>query len=241
MSAPVAWLPQSALLEVRTAAPVAGVVADWSREWLSMGGLAAAPCWERCTSAIGATVLHPPEGDGTLRLVGMLLGREITDRHMRTPGDRAVVQELVSCAIDALRSVLARLLGNGSVSDGERFILPILTEDGLPVFRVEAGREALVGLAKRWAGPVRPDQPPATFRSTLDEQRLRLSARLGTSRLTLPEIETLAPGDVLVLDTPVPDAVDAWIDEQAAAPSALTVIPGEDTLKLQIARPASQW
>jgi hypothetical protein len=171
----------------------------------------------------------------------MLLGREITDRHVRAKGDHAVVNALVTCATDALGSELVRLLGSPDRSDGECFALPILAEDGTPVLRIEAGRDALVALAKHWAGPVRGDKPPAAFRSALDEQRVRLAARLGSSRLTLPEIEALAPGDVLLLDTPVPEAVEAWIDEQSAAQSALTVIPGDDKLKLQIVRPASQW
>lgn len=240
MSTPVAWLPQSALFEVRTAAPVANVVAEWSREWLSGGVLSVPPRWEPCVTTEMAG-LHPPGEEAKLRLAGMLLGREITDRDVRAKGDRFVVDALVTHATDALSCELVRLLGSPDRSDGECFVLPILAEDGTPVLRIEAGRDALVALAKHWAGPVRAGTPPAAFRSALDEQRVRLAARLGSSRLTLPEIEALAPGDVLLLDTPVPEAVEAWIDEQSAAPSALTVIPGDDKLKLQIVRPASQW
>ncbi len=252
MSEAIPWLPLSALADARTAEPVARALGEWSAAWLAAGSLLAPPRWEGCEAAAGIPAGYNSasesgsyrllvRADATFDLAALLLGREIGERECRTPHDRAVIEHLVAVAIRALAERLGDVLRAADTPTGEWFVLPICWEGGATLLRLEARRPVLAALAADWAGPLRRTPPLSPRRSSLASHPLRLSARVGTNRLALAEIEALEVGDVLLLDTPLTEPVDARIDDAPAGDAALSLVPGEDHFKLQIERPAAQW
>lgn len=246
---PTPWLPESALLDARTAEPVARSVQTWAGEWFASARPDLPPRWEKLApGAFGFAPVHQGHGfqlalreEGRLALASQMLGREVSENDLRTVQDRAVVTHLVDRAIAALGARLDAALPDSGEAVGAGFSLPITAATGEMLLRIEAGPAVLAALALHWAGSPRRRAPLPPRRSALASQQLRLSARLGTSRLALPQIEALEAGDVLTLDTPLSASLDALIDDAPAATGALGVLPGEDGIQFQLTRPATQW
>lgn len=246
---PLLWLPDSALLDARTAEPVARCVQEWAGEWFAAARPCLPPRWERLEQ--GPTMLgftSPYEGrgfrlalheEGRLALGSQLLGRGLAEHDLRTPQDRAVIESLVERSLAALGSLLDIALPQGNSAEG--FTLPVTSADGDLLLRIEAGASVLALLARGWAGSGRKRAPLGPRSPALEPQPLRIGARLGCSRLALAEVQTLEVGDVLALDTPLAAPLDALIDNMPAASGALALVPGESGLLFQLTRPATQW
>lgn len=248
----VPWLPEGALVDARTAEPLSRCLARWSDEWLRDTSLSVPARWER--SGLGATDgrgFNPVRqgrgfalmlrANGQLELASALLGREVQERDIRGAADRFVVQQVVDTAISALGASVVEVMPRVESDGGELFVLPVHGTEPLPLLRIEATRPVLVAMARKWAGDARAVEPLAPRRASIDNQTLRISALLGTSRLRLAELETLGVGDVLTLDVPVRGQLNACIEHRPSADQAISLVPGEDRLMLQIERPASQW
>jgi flagellar motor switch/type III secretory pathway protein FliN len=83
--------------------------------------------------------------------------------------------------------------------------------------------------------PAAPQLPPlATAQAALAGTELCLSAMLGGCELTLAEIEALAPGDVLVLDHEVGQALPLAIEYRVAGRGTCTVAGTGENLGLQL-------
>lgn len=249
---PALWLPESALLDARTAEPVARCVQAWAGEWFAAARPDLPPRWERQQAdspAMGFASAYEGRGlrlslrdEGRLTLAAQLLGRELGERDQRMARDRTVIEHLVDAALDALAAMLrAAIPANSGDDDATAFVLPVYAPTGELLLRIEAGCGLLAALALRWAGSPRKGAALASRKSAFAPQRLRLSARIGTSRLALAQIEALGRGDVLTLDTPLTAALDALIDDAPAATGALSLMPGDGDFQLQLTRPATQW
>lgn len=246
---PLPWLPDSALLDARTAEPVARCVQEWAGEWFAAPQPCLPPRWEKLAhspATLGFTSLHEGRGfrlaiheEGRLALGSQLIGRPIAGHDLRTPHDRAVIENLVRKSLASLGSLLEAALPKGNSTEG--YALPITSADGELLLRIEAGAGLLALLARGWAGQSRKRAPLGPRSAAIWPQPLRLSASIGSSRLALAEVETLEIGDVLTLDTPLSASLDALIDNVPTATGALALVPGESGLQFQLTRPATQW
>jgi len=231
---PLLWLPDSALLDARTAEPVARYVQQWASEWFAAARPCLPPRWEKLAhgpATLGFALHHEGRGfrlavheEGRLALGSQLLGRALAEHDLRTP---------------QVGSLLDNVLPQDNSPDG--FALPVTSADGELLLRIEAGAGLLALLARGWAGSGRKRAPLSPRSAAMGPQPLRLGARLGSSRLALAEIETLEIGDVLTLDTPLAAPLDALIDDVPNASGALALVPGESGIQLQLTRPATQW
>ncbi|HZF46235.1 MAG TPA: FliM/FliN family flagellar motor switch protein [Sphingomonadaceae bacterium] len=248
-AAPVLWLPNDALLDARTADPVARCLQEWAGQWFAAARPCLPPRWEKLAqgaAALGFASIYEGRGfrlalheEGRLALASQLLGRNLAEDDLRTPQDRAVIVSLVEKSLAALGSLLDSALPEGNSAEG--FALPVTSADGELLLRIEAGAGLLALLVRNWAGSSRKRAPLGLRNTALEPQPLRLDARLGFSRLALAEVETLAVGDVLALDTPLAAPLDALIDNLPAAIGALALVPGESGFQFQLTRPATQW
>lgn len=248
----VPWLPRSALADIRTGEPIARALEEWSTAWLARGSVTTASCWEPSDCDAETTGYVPAyrgkchrllvREDATLDIASLLLGRELGERECRARHDWVVIEHLVGDALTALGQILGNTLdlASGDLRE-DRFVMQIALEgDSVPLL-LEAGRSALVMLATQWAGPPRRTDPLPARKLALVAQSLELGARIGASRLTLAEIDALEAGDVLLLDTPIVDPVDACIDGKPVGQGAFSLVSGDDQLRLQIERPVAQW
>jgi len=253
MSAAIPWLPDCALASAENVEPVARCLRDWSQEWLAGGCLSAPPRWERPGGmealAFGTETLRERPGfrlllreGGRRELLSALLGRAIGERDLRSTADRRVTDHLFTAAMEALGDRLAALLPRSAPGEeAGSFLLPISCGGQGMVLGIEAGQAVLVEMARERAGSPRPVERPEPLAPVLGAQPVRLSARIGSSRLPLAELESLGIGDVLTLDTPIDDPLDACIEGKRAAAGALTLVPAEDRFSLQLERPTAQW
>ncbi|HTN14550.1 MAG TPA: FliM/FliN family flagellar motor C-terminal domain-containing protein [Sphingomonadaceae bacterium] len=249
--APIRWLPESALLDARTAEPVARCIQAWAGEWFAATRPDLPPRWERQepeTLEMGFSPAFETQGfrialreDGRVALAAQLLGRELSERDLRTAQDRVVIDHLVEEALQALGTMLGNAMPTDSSGETASFALPVHSPSGELLLRIEAGPALLTTLALGWAESPRKRAALARRKAALAAQPLRLSARIGASRLALAQIEALGPGDVLTLHTPLTAALDALIDDAPAATGALGLVPGESDFQLQLTRPATQW
>lgn len=247
----VPWLPSSALLDARTAAPVVRALGDWSADWLSAGALTAPPRWEAFDAdagTMGYRLVHQggfrllAREDGGTDLAELLLGRSLGERGCRTHQDRVVIDHLAKVALAALAERLGDVLPRSDETPASQwFALPIAAPTGVMLLRIEAARPVLVALAAEWAGPARRNPAPAARGASFSAHRVRLSARIGTIRLALTQIEALEVGDVLTLDAPLNGPIDACIDGRRTGDAALSLVAERESLNLKIERPACQW
>ncbi|KPL68268.1 hypothetical protein SZ64_09125 [Erythrobacter sp. SG61-1L] len=246
---PTLWLPESALLDARTAGQAVRCIQEWAGEWCASAQPDLPPRWEQIEpGALGFAAAYRGRGfrltlrqDGRLALASLLLGRNLSAGDLRTAQDRAVIDYLLDKAMGALGAKLDTALPDAREAEGDCFGLPVLSASGETLMRIEAGRGLLAALALGWAGSPRRRPPLPARRPALAPQGLRLSARLGTSRLSLPQIEALEAGDVLTLDTALSAPLDALIDDVSAATGALGLIASESGIQFQLTRPATQW
>lgn len=262
-SAALSWLPDSALIDVRTADPVARCVLNWSDAWLQADRLSPTPRWERhqangaigsfspCATGRGFRLMIRDNGRRTL--ASLMLGYEIGERSLRTAADHSVIDEVTTRAIDDLARMLGEILTSKNAQplpelldpDASQsldvFSLPLSNGAGPALLVIEAIRPAVASLAASWAGTTRKGDPLDPRQDALAEQPLRLSGHVGTTRLPLPEIEQLGVGDVLLLEHEVGAPISACIEGQSVGDTALTIIPGDTEFAFKIERPATQW
>src|SRR5690606_3646025 len=141
---------------------------------------------------------------GRHALVCALLGRTIPQRDIRTVHDRAVIDHLLETALgDLARRLLVALPDNSSSSpsiDPEAVhCLTIGCGTLARALQIQLATPLLVRLARSLAGEPRPAPAPEERHAALHLQRVSLAARIGTSRLTLSELEGMTAGDVLTL------------------------------------------
>lgn len=253
------WLPPGADTGKAEAA-FAKLLADWSGHWFAESrdararGLARMEeagrelrtiTWHRCDA--GAAIGVGAGGAIALGARAMDVAAGIGDR---TPADLLLLRQLGDACFQDLRQRVPGLLGlPGDTQWAESAQVPA-SED--VVYRAELrGRGDPVPVAiavtpSRLARLIksRLPAPPALAalaspEAALAGTKLGLSAMLGACEVTLAEVEALAPGDVLVLDRHIDQALPLAIEYLPASRGACTVAQSGDRLTFQLTQALS--
>lgn len=214
------WLPDGALSSPGVLARVDRAVADWSGRWFVDHRLV------RQRLQYAEVPASPPVAASTARvalraapaaveaLAGHALDADLS-RLEKTDGDQTIIAALSEALLRDLAATLDAALGGdgeavSSGGDGSGAVLIELTdEDGRRALAIETTRAVLAdarlaGLPERR----RRGAPLASVRTAVAEVPVTLSASLGSVAISLPEARKLAPGDVIVLDRSLDQAID---------------------------------
>ncbi len=254
----VSWLPDSTLTGPRSAEAAARCFEDWAGDWLTEPCLMIPSRWKKCFGANrpASDFDCASEGRGyslhvhksaRLALASAMLGQNLSQRDIRTAQDRAVIDHLLKSAFEDLagriESAFQHALAERELGPEpqRKLFLPVTCGNVQSALRLVADIELAVRLLRESAAPARDHAPPAPVGAALNALDVKISARLGTSRISLGELETLAVGDVLTLEAACHSPVAACLNGQPKGEAAISLLPQEDRLMLQIERPASQW
>jgi len=253
---PRSWLPECALTSPIAVKPVTDWLDEWSRAWLVSGRLTPAPAWcearrdtwgdaGRTTQWQHDSGFHISSRADTLPLLaGAMLGHTITDRDIRTPGDRIVIDDLVKAAISDLSSQLdAKLQGGAQPAPaGEaEYCLPLCLDAGPEILAITARRSIVTELARRYAGQPRSRPEPGQRSQAIARQKIGISAVIGRTRLGLRELERLGVGDVITLGTPTDRPLDVSMGGTTRSAAAASLALQGERFGLRIERHVNEW
>lgn len=254
---PRSWLPECALTSPIAVKPMADWLEGWSREWLIYGRLTPAPAWrEAGRESLGdACRIMEGKDDSGFRissraetprlLASAMLGHTITDRDMRTPGDRIVIGDLVKSAIEDLTGRLgAKLPGDAQPAPAGReaeYCLPIFLDAGPEILAITARRSIVTQLARRYAGQPRGRPEPGERSQAIARQEIGISAIIGRTRLGLRDLERLGVGDVITLGTPTDRPLDVSMGGTSHSLAAASLALQGEGFGLRIERQTSEW
>lgn len=252
MTAPRPWLPANtsfATVDRR----VASIVREWSRAWFGgddveaiPGDIAHGAGWiatKPLPCARGAWLVMPESAMTGLGRCALQIDAGVHE----TAPDRAVLDAVGEACLSALREALVRELDlSGAPSAGAIEDTPAIAVGatwGIAFKYAPVRLSFILSETERIEALLRL-LPPASFKGDLVSPgialaplEVELAARLGTCGITVLELRSLSPGDVLVLDrdlsAPSPLAVNG-----AQTPSGTCTVSREsDTLVLEIAEP----
>jgi len=208
------WLPSTAIQPEALGLPLGGVVQSWGEHWFVNEEASLVALYQDDWPAAETTGWRTLDGAsialtaaGRCAVASGMLGRSIAP-HALQPNDRVLVDRLASeCADDLVRRI-ARVASGAAPADRIR-AMPLDPEDcswwqvslsgSRPLFRLATNRETAVGLARSLLPPAR-RAAVGSVRSALANQPVSVSVALGRCKMNLAELESLAPGDVLVAD-----------------------------------------
>lgn len=228
MSLPVReWLPAEARGVGDAVAPavVRVAISSWASKWFGRGEVEissravrpgragpGATGW-RSRGAVGTSLSAP----ATLRLAGLALDA-VPERMVLAEADRDIIGRLTAEIAADLAGAIERALGLDppTVERPSRDGDPLREDGGLELGILDGAGQLLLEIAIPAASLVprrkaslelpRRDRLPLTgVAAAIDSTAVRVGARLGTASLSLGELATLGPGDVLVLDRPIED------------------------------------
>lgn len=218
------WLPLDIVGHPVVRAALADAVEAWSVHWfnrhrLAVGGLVASPAGSAARDAgwawkrFGQAVAFNLSGNSPTPLASWLLDGE-GDPLTTGAADRMILDELEATVLADLAARIEQSLDlAGAPGAGAEDVTDPLGEDGgaivglkevggTAMLRLAIPQPILAGLVKsklprRQTSPSRPEPRIAALGGT----QVRLEARLGAAEVSLADLQTLAAGDVLVLDT----------------------------------------
>ncbi|MBO9714805.1 FliM/FliN family flagellar motor switch protein [Sphingomonas sp.] len=234
---------------------LADLVDAWSQAWFPARAMRVAGAFTRIAQPqreLGKTVWHRCEGGlaigaspgATASLGGGVLGIALKGPE-RPHADLLLLERLGGAALDDLKLRMAAIFklprgaawsaGEGGGREGEAVQrLEIADPERKAVLRLELG-ETLFAAFVRASLPAPPASPklgdPAQAFASLP---VRLSAALGTCRISVAELAGLAQGDVLVLDRETGGPLPLALGGTALARGRCTVIQAGDALALEI-------
>ena len=237
-----AWLPRSALEGERAAAPFVSAVRDWTSTWFLGPGWRPAGAFSPAEAGEwsvlredGMTSLLARPG-ALLDLAFAILGHQ--PRGDLTDADKRLLRRLASRALDDLHARIVALFPDGlrklaHARGGARLALGIGSQmdEGLAITVDSASLAALTRAAYAPSGtPAR----LSSRREAVMGETVRIEAMLGRASLAIQQIDTLEPGDIVMLDTSAGGSVQLVID---GTPSTIAFALGESadrvTLTLQ--------
>lgn len=251
------WLPETALRADAAARDVLRVVDGWSADWLARTMLIAPRIWQ-AEDALPLDLAGLTErrvspnfrlllaSDAVMRIASAIFDRELTQRDIRKPRDRLVINQVAMAAIDDLEGRLETCFGKQVKSEencnsARKFGLPFHLGDLAIQIVIEVPGHVLVGLVRKSLDSPRTRVALSAAAQALDELEVAISARLGSSRLALGELAAIDLGDVLRLETHAEAPLDINVEGKSCGRSAASVRMTETGFALQIERPASQW
>jgi len=214
-----AWLPDEVFNSSGALAVFDGAVKTWSDRWFSASGFKAEKIWLDAKSA------HPVVATGLLaavrlkpetasELAGRALGFDLS-RLEATADDQKVLdgfllalfQDLVDALDDALISRGAEPDAPSTRAD----LLSVILNDGAgrAVATIEAPKAQLIQALLNALPPPRPATGTLTsLTEACADVLVDVKVRIGAALIALPDARRLAPGDVVVLDRRVDQAMD---------------------------------
>jgi flagellar motor switch/type III secretory pathway protein FliN len=244
------WLPLEIVGHTAVRAALADAVEAWSDHWfrrhrLTVGSIVAATAgsaardggwsWKRFGEAVAINL----SANSPTPFAAWLLDGE-GDPLLTSAADRVILDDLETTMLADLATRIEQNLGMaGAMQDGVAEIADPLGEDGgavvglkeasgAAVLRLAIPRPVMAGFVKtkaprRRPAAHRPDPRVEALRAT----EVRLEACLGAAELSLADLQNLAPGDVLVLDTRL-DGLAALTVEGGVSPLAAARVANTD-------------
>jgi hypothetical protein len=245
------WLPATALRADQLESRLSQAIDEWSHKWFArrpmrLVGASSGDVidgeWQALDEGLGLSVT--PNGPSAIAAALLDLS---ADEKLSAPADDAVVERLARTCVEDLKDRLCGLLGLpvDSLWLGESFpgagvagaTFWSIGTDGEPsALCLRADPELLVRLAKRGVATPAERLDLRPLREGLVRQPVALSAFLGGCELTLSEVASLAPGDVLVLDQAVGDPLELSVHPADRSGRCVVEHDGE-ALCLKIVRP----
>jgi hypothetical protein len=198
---PRPWLPAAAEREMEAA--LGDAAAAWLARWV------VDPCPADPVEAISSA-----EGDGGVVLAEapdlVALGAEACAGRADTdnPRDRRVLERVGQAMLDDLAADLAGQQREASSGATSRFKLSCATRGWS--LRISLSPEDQVTLRKRGSSPARPVRLGSRGKALATES-VWVGCHLGSAGLTAGEAKTLAPGDLIVLDRELAEAVPVTV------------------------------
>lgn len=237
------WLPDACLKGARPVRQMRDAIADWSRNWIAGDPWLLIGSWQPDTvPAADRQILRDGRhaslqgGPGVvLRLALAMLGEH--DRTELSSRDLKFLRRLAGAALNDLNSRLEGLhpraaadpealaRENWSVFAGPR---------AEPLLKVTVAREQLCLLAKGAYRPGKPRGPLASRGSAAADVRVPVAAHLGSTALPVAQLDSLEPGDVIVLDRPLSAPATLMVAERDTA-LACTITRDGASISLQLA------
>lgn len=231
------WVPDTALNASCVLGALDEALSAWSRRWFVEGlirrrGLEAADApngslavWAAQTPRLALSLSDTQRA----HLTGLATDMAV-DRLEAASDDQALLETVATALSDDLVRTLDAALGEGVSAAGAGldgpsglFRMTLVDDRGRSVASVWLSRAALA--ASRLAHlPGRRGAPRlCALREALGETAVTLTIRLGAAELGLGDVQSLAPGDVVVLDRALDDALAVLADVNTSVASARLV------------------
>jgi flagellar motor switch/type III secretory pathway protein FliN len=246
------WLPANAVRDDALTRALSAHAERWAARWFAapkptgvrvndvrsrIGIAADCACWTHASAGLVlamAPTAHVP-------FASAMLGADMS-AHKLSAQDHALLRRLASaCAEDYMRTA-SSALGFAATSEatpsreaqaGFRFVLSMGQASQLLELYVDeraalAARRTLLGDAPR------PARALASRSDAIGRQPIRLGAMVGTSKLGLGELRTLACGDVIVLDRGPGDAMTLAVNGRARFDTPCNIIEDNGALQMRL-------
>lgn len=213
------WLPDDALSSPEVLGLVDQAITEWSDRWFRNHRLvrqqlryASAPTFLPSVASTARFTLR--SAPATVEaLAGQALDADLS-RLEKTEGDHVILSALSDDLLKDLAETLEACFGPVGIAPddigaADGVLIELVTEEGRKAVAIETSR-AVLAQARLAALPERAPRGDALtpIRTAMADVTLTLSARLGSAEISLPEARRLAPGDVIVLDRPLDEALD---------------------------------
>jgi flagellar motor switch/type III secretory pathway protein FliN len=250
--APRAWLPANALRDNALVHALSAFSERWAGRWFAAPkptNVRMHDVAERAGIAAGCECwIHPDAGmmlalgpSAHLPLAGAMLGIDTVTQKL-TAEDHAVLRRLAkACASDYLHGAAAALgfqaastpSSSREAPAGLRFALSL----GAATQVIELHFDHRAALAARrniLAEAPTPSPPLASRNEAIGRQPIDVGAMIGTGRLGLGELRTLACGDVLVLDRGPGDAMAIAVNGIAHPEAPCSIVEERGALCMRL-------
>ena len=229
------WLPIGAFEDGRVAAAVCDVVDLWSRKWFATDRVEArdfrvqadrravgSPAWRVAGEAVALSASAPE----LARLAGLAMAVDL-DRLVLSEADHDIVDRLAGTIVEDLALSFEQAFGapreTGSGKGAARDRFPAASDlcfslvAGLPLMDCAVPLALLVPFRKAMAGAGRAEAPLYRLEQAIGATEVLVEARLGEALLSLADLESLVPGDVLILGRSVEEGAAVALASQAVA------------------------
>jgi len=246
------WLPANAVRDNALAGALSAHAETWGARWFYVskrasvrmnevkGRVALAAdceCWKHPT--VGIMLALGPNAH--IPIAGAMLGID-PGAHKLTAQDHALIRRLAMASAQDYLCSAAEVLGfeSGAAStasreaqSGFRFALSLgaasqVLELYLDDRAAIAARRTILGSAPTPKGPL------ASRKDAIGRQPISVGAMIGTGKLGLGELRTLACGDVLVLDRGPGDAMALAVNGMAGLDAPCSIVEDNGALRMRL-------
>lgn len=243
------WVPEASLVSDHAARPFALQVQDWSERWFhsrpwqvkGRWGAEQRGCDVYQTVGKAGKIMIKGKESATLSLALGILDEGYEDS--LTELDREVLEQLGRKALADLTDRISNFSSQGTrgrkqpskLAHQRRLQLHVGRDGFCPLF-FEAGEDDLCALVYDSLPRSDLSAPLASAADVRDSVPVEVSARLGTAKVSLPDIKELTVGDVLILNTRLGEPATLLVEDK---PTRLKcgVIETQDERVLKLLEP----